>query len=212
MQPSPVPPKQHLLTQELPAISSVLPTTPRTHTTTRSSSTVRKQEGPTPQTYPITELLPPTQSSQTHLSSAGAPSLGRQMFIVTQPTSSAKPGVFLSIPQLNSKEQYLAGKETDLLLELIHHSSFGNISFVESPVDGWGLLWQRSQPEGMEHSRHEQQPEHQHSLLCLVELFSGLKQAISANPSALGAGSSGQTGRAQPAALPCFTQPLWVHP
>lgn len=33
---SPVPPKQHLLTQELPDISSILPTTPRTHNTTHS--------------------------------------------------------------------------------------------------------------------------------------------------------------------------------
>lgn len=115
---------------------------------------------------PYHRVTAPTQSSQAHLSSVGASSPGRQISIVTQPSSPADPGVFLSMPQLNSKEQYPAGKETDLLLELIHHSSLGNISFVESPVDGWGLLWQRSQPERMEHSRHEQQPEHQHSLLC----------------------------------------------
>lgn len=180
---------------------------PRGHTPPPNPhSTVRKLEGPTAQTYPITELLPSAQSSQTHLSSVGASSPGRQIFIVTQPSSSADPGVFLSMAQLNTKEQYPSGKETDLLLELIHHSSLGNISFVESPVNGWGLLWQGSQPERMDHSIHEQQPEHQHSLLCLVWVFPGLKQAISANPSALG------TGRAQPAALPRFTQPLWVQP
>lgn len=155
MQLSPVPPKQHLLTQELPAISSVLPITQHCKEAGRSNTT----DLPYPRvTAPRTKLPDPSE----------LPVLGSKS---SQPTSSANPGVSLSIPQLNSKEQYPAGKETDLLLELLHHSSFGNISFVESPVDGWGLLWQRSQPGGMEHSRREQQPERQHSLLCLFRCF-----------------------------------------